>query len=147
MLAQSVGQALTKHMHELLDLMFAYGLSPALEIALTQLGKDIPPLLPEIQGTLYHSLEYSVKLETNLDLFAERVLNLISQILAGEPFVQAGAPHRYHRSHHAPLPEQQDQVQVILALEVLGSFNFKGIFQINRAATPCESFALRFRVT
>jgi FKBP12-rapamycin complex-associated protein len=50
MLAQSVGQALTKHMHELLDLMFAYGLSPALEHALTQLGKDIPPLLPEIQG-------------------------------------------------------------------------------------------------
>lgn len=50
MLAQSVGQALTKHMHELLDLMFAYGLSPALEVALTQLGRDIPPLLPEIQG-------------------------------------------------------------------------------------------------
>ena len=50
MLAQSVGRALTKHMHELLDLMFAYGLSPALETALTQLGRDIPPLLPEIQG-------------------------------------------------------------------------------------------------
>ncbi|GAA5848144.1 hypothetical protein JCM3766R1_000463 [Sporobolomyces carnicolor] len=117
MLAQSVGQALTKHMHELLDLMFAYGLSPALEVALTQLGKDIPPLLPEIQ---------------------ERVLNLISQILAGEPFVQAGAPRRYQRAHHVPLPEHRDQGQVILALEVLGSFNFKGIFQVNRAATPAD---------
>lgn len=140
MLAQSVGQALTKHMHELLDLMFAYGLSPALEIALTQLGKDIPPLLPEIQGTL-SSLFQSKRKLTSLILSTERVLNLISQILAGEPFVQAGAPHRYHRSHHAPLPEQQDQIQVILALEVLGSFNFKGIFQINRAATPCQSFS------
>lgn len=50
MLAQSVGQALTKHMHELLDLMFAFGLSPALHTALQDLGRDIPPLLPEIQG-------------------------------------------------------------------------------------------------
>jgi FKBP12-rapamycin complex-associated protein len=50
MLAQSVGQALTKHMHELLDLMFAFGLSRGLFNATVQLGKDIPPLLPEIQG-------------------------------------------------------------------------------------------------
>jgi FKBP12-rapamycin complex-associated protein len=50
MLAQSVGPALTKHMHELLDLMFAYGLSPSLHTALQQLGRDIPPLLPDIQG-------------------------------------------------------------------------------------------------
>lgn len=50
MLAQSVGAALTKHMHELLDLMFAYGLSPSLHTALQELGRDIPPLLPEIQG-------------------------------------------------------------------------------------------------
>ncbi|BGP15830.1 hypothetical protein JCM10213_005686 [Rhodosporidiobolus nylandii] len=119
MLAQSVGQALTKHMHELLDLMFAYGLSPALDVALTQLGKDIPPLLPEIQ---------------------ERVLNLVSQILAGESFVQAGAPPRYHRHHRAalPPPEQRDENQIILALEVLGSFNFKGVFQVHRAAAPAD---------
>lgn len=66
MLAQSVGQALTKHMHELLDLMFAYGLSPALEIALTQLGKDIPPLLPEIQGeSRFSDLELTVRSRTN----------------------------------------------------------------------------------
>ncbi|BGP07821.1 phosphatidylinositol kinase-related protein kinase tor1 [Rhodotorula toruloides] len=118
MLAQSVGQALTKHMHELLDLMFAYGLSPALETALTQLGRDIPPLLPEIQ---------------------ERVLNLVSQILANEPFIQAGAPRRFHRHDYPmPTPEHRDENQVILALEVLGSFNFKGVFQVNRAAPPAE---------
>ncbi|GJN89148.1 hypothetical protein Rhopal_002122-T1 [Rhodotorula paludigena] len=118
MLAQSVGQALTKHMHELLDLMFAYGLSPALEHALTQLGKDIPPLLPEIQ---------------------ERVLNLVSIILAGEPFVQAGAPRRYQRrDRRVHLPEERDETQIILALEVLGTFNFKGVFQIQRGAGPVE---------
>ncbi|POY71739.1 putative Non-specific serine/threonine protein kinase [Rhodotorula taiwanensis] len=119
MLAQSVGQALTKHMHELLDLMFAYGLSPALETALTQLGRDIPPLLPEIQ---------------------ERVLNLVSQILAGESFRQAGAPRRYQRREVSHTPhEPRDENQVILALEVLGSFNFKGVFQIHRSAAPVEA--------
>ncbi|KPV75332.1 uncharacterized protein RHOBADRAFT_53323, partial [Rhodotorula graminis WP1] len=120
MLAQSVGQALTKHMHELLDLMFAYGLSPALEVALTQLGKDIPPLLPEIQ---------------------ERILNLVSQILAGEPFVQAGAPRRQQRLERAlQLPaEQRDEAQIMLALEVLGTFNFRGVFQIHRTAPPSEA--------
>ena len=52
MLATAVGQALTKHMHELLDLMFAFGLSSALHGTLVSLGKDIPALLPEIQGNL-----------------------------------------------------------------------------------------------
>lgn len=52
MLAHSVGPALTKHMHELLDLMFGHGLSESLNAALMQLGHDIPPLLPEIQGRL-----------------------------------------------------------------------------------------------
>ncbi|GAA5970883.1 hypothetical protein JCM11641_004492 [Rhodosporidiobolus odoratus] len=117
MLAQSVGQALTKHMHELLNLMFAYGLSPALDHALTQLGKDIPPLLPEIQ---------------------ERVLNLISKTLAGEPFLQAGAPSRYQRRRppFVPPPDQRDENQIILALEVLGAFNFKGVFQVHRTPNP-----------
>lgn len=57
MLAQSVGPALTKHMHELLDLMFAYGLSPSLHAALQQLGRDIPPLLPDIQGELAKKID------------------------------------------------------------------------------------------
>lgn len=50
MLASSVGQALTKHMHELLDLMIAYGLSEPLHKALNDLGRHIPQLLPTIQG-------------------------------------------------------------------------------------------------
>ncbi|SCZ93158.1 BZ3500_MvSof-1268-A1-R1_Chr6-2g08497 [Microbotryum saponariae] len=126
MLAQSVGPALTKHMHELLDLMFAYGLSPALHTALQQLGRDIPPLLPDIQ---------------------ERILNLISMTLADEPFVQAGAPHKGskhpdltvngvngHAHHHHP--ENQSPERIMLALEVLGTFNFKGVFQPPKHLTP-----------
>lgn len=59
MLASSVGQALTKHMHELLDLMVAYGLSEPLHKALNDLGRHIPQLLPTIQGQLLilHDLE------------------------------------------------------------------------------------------
>lgn len=50
MLATAVGSALTKHMHELLDLMFAYGLSEPLVMALQDLATNIPPLLPTVQG-------------------------------------------------------------------------------------------------
>ena len=46
MLATAVGQALTKHMHELLDIMLAQGLSEALTQALSDLAHYIPPLLP-----------------------------------------------------------------------------------------------------
>lgn len=49
-LAAAVGQALTRHMHELLDQMFAVGLSEGLVNALVDLGIHIPPLLPIIQG-------------------------------------------------------------------------------------------------
>ena len=71
MLATAVGQALTKHMHELLDLMFAYGLSEALVSALIDLSTHIPPLLPTIQ---------------------ERLLNLLCLMLGGEKFKTPGAP-------------------------------------------------------
>lgn len=50
MLATAVGQALTKHMHELLDLMFNCGLSEPLVQALSKLAEHIPPLLMTIQG-------------------------------------------------------------------------------------------------
>lgn len=50
MCASAVGQAMTKHMHELLELMFSHGLSDPLRDALVGLAHNIPPLLPVIQG-------------------------------------------------------------------------------------------------
>lgn len=62
MLASSVGQALTKHMHELLDLMIAYGLSEPLHKALNDLGRYIPQLLPTIQGAAFQLVFHSSRL-------------------------------------------------------------------------------------
>jgi FKBP12-rapamycin complex-associated protein len=50
MLATAVGQALTKYLHELLDLMFNCGLSEALVTALSNIADRIKPLSPVIQG-------------------------------------------------------------------------------------------------
>lgn len=51
-LAAAVGHALTRYMHELLELMFSAGLSEAFVQALVDLSRFIPPLLPLIQGNL-----------------------------------------------------------------------------------------------
>lgn len=50
MLATAVGQALTKYMHDLLELMFSCGLSESLVSALSNIADRIKPLSPVIQG-------------------------------------------------------------------------------------------------
>lgn len=50
MLATAVGQALTKYLHDLLDLMFHCGLSEPLVTALSNIADRIKPLSPVIQG-------------------------------------------------------------------------------------------------
>lgn len=122
MLASSVGQALTKHIHELLDLMFHFGLSASLNKTLIDLGKFIPQLLPTIQ---------------------ERLLNLLSVTLSGENFRIPGAPvgsfieefngntswREGTVSHDtAIMTASHDPATIELALEILGSFDFKGKF-------------------
>ncbi|KAG0064947.1 phosphatidylinositol kinase- protein kinase tor1 [Linnemannia elongata] len=112
MLANAVGQALTKHMHELLELMFATGLSEPLRQSLTDLSNCIPPLLPIIQ---------------------ERLLNMLSLILSGQMYKPLGAPSGTRGgSTNSPLRRDMPQSEVkdidsiILALTTLGSFNFAG---------------------
>ncbi|KAI9091315.1 armadillo-type protein [Phlyctochytrium arcticum] len=113
MLAQAVGPALTKYMHELLEQMFASGLSEPLRQALVDLSVYIPPLLTTIQ---------------------DRLLNLLSVILCGQPYRHPGSPAR---TIQAPIPpplrdfqsatnEPRDVENTILALSTLGSFDFTG---------------------
>lgn len=109
MLATAVGQALTKYLHELLDLIFSCALSKTLTQALVDLSHYIPPLLPTIQ---------------------ERLLNMISMVLCGRPFKPLGSP----ASVTAPVPQmraykdgmtaEERDAEITLALETLGSFDF-----------------------
>ncbi|CAG8530152.1 16586_t:CDS:10 [Funneliformis mosseae] len=109
MLARAVGQALTKHMHELMDLMFACGLSEPLRQALMDLARFIPPLLPNIQ---------------------ERLLNMLSITLSGQQFRAPGSPASegpdLRRHLKTDMSEMKDVETVTLALKTLGSFNFEG---------------------
>lgn len=125
-LGVAVGAVLQKHMHDLFDLMFNYGLSDALVEALAQLSHNIPSLL-EVTQT--------------------RLLDLISGILAGEPFrkywgihgantpattaarfnpqtplsaLTSASSHQVNGVHHT----EKDPGTVCLALDTLGTFDF-----------------------
>jgi FKBP12-rapamycin complex-associated protein len=58
MLATALGPSLTRHMHEVLDLMFQWGLTEQLRMALVAIARHIPPLLRSIQGKFrwYHGV-------------------------------------------------------------------------------------------
>ncbi|GAA93365.1 uncharacterized protein L969DRAFT_91224 [Mixia osmundae IAM 14324] len=113
MLATAVGQALTKHMHELLDLMFAFGLSESLCRALVDLAHHIPPLAATVRT---------------------RLLNLLSMILSGQPFRPPGAPPQAKLNGSLTLrepelaagAEQRNPSIISLALVTLGTFDFTG---------------------
>lgn len=111
MLATAVGLALTKHIQELLSLLFNCPLSDSLTQALVDLAHYIPPLLPQIQ---------------------EKLLNMLSLVLSGRPFKPLGSPAEL-QSTQQPLKETRDtsgsdvkDPEIILALHTLGSFDFTG---------------------
>lgn len=105
--ASAVGQAMTKHMHELLELMFSNGLSDPLRTALVDLVQYIPPLLPIIQ---------------------EKLLDLLAVTLSGEKFKPPGMPINWRSVPNAADLSglEPDRATVNLALKTLGTFNFKG---------------------
>ncbi|EGG01362.1 uncharacterized protein MELLADRAFT_117828 [Melampsora larici-populina 98AG31] len=106
MCASAVGQAMTKHMHELLELMFANGLTDALREALVDLAHHIPPLLPIIQ---------------------DKLLDLIALTLSGEKFKPPGTPMNWRATNVTDLSAiEPDRPTVTLALNTLGSFPFQG---------------------
>ena len=112
MLATAVGLALTKHMHDLLDLMFACPLSEPLTQALVDLAHYIPPLLHTIQ---------------------EKLLNMLSMVLSGRPFKPLGSPSEVHpmlppvgKDHKDAITAESRDAEIVLALHTLGSFDFTG---------------------
>ncbi|KAF7356539.1 Serine/threonine-protein kinase TOR [Mycena venus] len=111
MLAAAVGPALTKWLHDVLDLMFNCGLSKPLRDALVAITTNIPPFLKPVQ---------------------ERLLDLLSVTLSGKHYNPVGAPLPLRKpdSETSTVNEviQSDKnLELInLALNTLGTFDFSG---------------------
>jgi FKBP12-rapamycin complex-associated protein len=112
-LAVAVGQTLSKYMEALLDPIFACELTPKLTQALVDMAFYIPPVKPTIQ---------------------ERLLDMLSKVLCGEPFKPLGAPTPNSiaaapvvaKDSKDPLAYEHRQTEIKLALNTLGSFDFSG---------------------
>ncbi|CAK7232972.1 phosphatidylinositol kinase-related protein kinase tor1 [Sporothrix eucalyptigena] len=117
-LAVAVGQTLTKYMEALLDPIFACDMTPKLTQALVDIAFYVPAVRTTIQ---------------------ERLLNMISLVLSGEPYKHLGAPSTQGASALlAPTTTttkdagkdsaaiEQHKAEVKLALNTLGCFDFSG---------------------
>ncbi|KAK9453987.1 armadillo-type protein [Dipodascopsis uninucleata] len=131
MLAAAVGQALTKNLNlDILDLMFACGLSEHLRKTLVDLAIYIRPLLRTIQ---------------------ERLITIISMALSGRPFRVPGSPDsnlpmlpdvaREYRenmlSKDGPAgSDLKDSDLIALSMRILGTFDFTG-YAFNEFVRNC----------
>ncbi|KAH8586165.1 phosphatidylinositol 3-kinase-like protein tor2 [Bisporella sp. PMI_857] len=112
-LAVAVGQTLSKYMEALLDPIFACELTPKLTQALVDMAFYIPPVKSTIQ---------------------ERLLDMLSKVLCGESFKPLGAPTPNSIAAAPIIPKdskdpnayEHRQVEIKLALNTLGSFDFSG---------------------
>jgi len=112
-LAVAVGQTLSKYMEALLDPIFACELTEKLTQALVDMAFYIPPVKAAIQ---------------------ERLLDMLSKVLCGEPFRPLGAPQSntltsvpiIAKDPKDPQVYEQRKKEVKLALNTLGSFDFSG---------------------
>ena len=112
-LAVAVGQTLSKYMEALLDPIFACELTPKLTQALVDMAFYIPPVKSTIQ---------------------ERLLDMLSKVLCGEPFKPLGAPTSNSIAAAPAVPKdskdphafEHRQSEIKLALNTLGSFDFSG---------------------
>lgn len=97
-----------------MDPIFACELTPKLTQALVDMAFYIPPVREIIQ---------------------ERLLDMISMVLCGEPFKPLGAPTPNSiaaapvvpKDAKDPLAYEHRQAEIKLALNTLGSFDFSGI--------------------
>ena len=112
MIAIAVGQTLSKYMEALLGPMFSCSISEALTQALVDMAHYIPQSKAIIQ---------------------DRLLDLLSNILCGRPFVNLGSPYHsaslpqiFTRDHKDPHLIDQKEAEIALALQTLGSFDFSG---------------------
>jgi FKBP12-rapamycin complex-associated protein len=117
MLASAVGPNLTKLLHDQLDLFFACGLSEPLRQALMAIARNIPPLLKTIQGASV-DITHTILIKTNT---SDRLLDLLSMILCGQPYKAIGAPPSLVRSEVSAFTRDlsSSQVSYLICLSII----------------------------
>lgn len=107
LLSGAVTNLVVDDIKEILDCMFATGLSPSLTICLRELSVNLPTLREEI---------------------SEGLLNMLSLVLRNKPFLHPGVPRRLELALNSMylIIEPHDSASVVLALRTLGNFNFEG---------------------
>lgn len=124
LLASSVKDLVLNDIRELLDAMFATGLSPALTICLRELSHSLPSLKAEI---------------------SEGLLNMLSQVLRNKPFLHPGVPRNLEQqmSNMSLVIESQDTANIVLALRTLGTFQFEGQHSLLAFVRRCADHFLQ----
>lgn len=148
LLARAVGPALTKYIHELLEPMFAGGISKALIESLKQVVDAIPQLLSVIQEHLFVALSDILQPDSTPDAFQESfaVANTLTPTLAsmslGGGSIGAanvnGLLTGGGSSITATGGSLNNPALLILALETLGSFDFTGL-SLHELMRRCSS--------
>lgn len=106
LLSSAVSNLVVADIKELLEPLFATGLSPPLTVCMRELSIHLPSLREEI---------------------SEGLLNMLSFVLRNKPFLHPGVPRSLEQTmNNMNLMELHDSANVVLALRTLGSFNFEG---------------------
>jgi FKBP12-rapamycin complex-associated protein len=94
--------------------MLACGLSEPLVQALVAIAKFIPPLLKTIQGgVVIIPMDNILKLS-----FSDRLLDLLSNILSGQPYKPLGAPPTLARNDMVAINRDLNPTQVSKRLQI-----------------------------
>lgn len=123
LLSSAVKDLVISDIKELLDAMFATGLSPSLTICLNELSHNLPSLKGEI---------------------SEGLLNMLSYVLRNKPFLHPGVPRSLEQQSNMSLViELQDTANIVLALRTLGTFQFEGQHSLLAFVRRCADYFLQ----
>ncbi|XP_013189748.2 serine/threonine-protein kinase mTOR [Amyelois transitella] len=124
LLGSAVKDLVISDIKELLDAMFATGLSPYLTICLKELSQNLPSLRPEI---------------------SEGLLNMLSLVLRNKPFLHPGVPRSIEQQMSSMnlMNEPQDTASIVLALRTLGTFQFEGQHSLLTFVRRCADHFLQ----
>ncbi|XP_038222262.1 serine/threonine-protein kinase mTOR [Zerene cesonia] len=124
LLSSAVKDLVVRDIKEILDAMFATGLSPSLTICLKELSENLPSLRTEI---------------------SEGLLNMLSLVLRNKHFLHPGVPRSLEQqmSNMNLAMEPQDTASIVLALRTLGTFHFEGQHSLLMFVRRCADHFLQ----